>query len=588
MSKMKKNSCLCNYNPCATPNQKIKDIDITENGIYTITPDEPYESIERVDINVDIAGGGDRKESLKRTITKNDVYKYTPRAGYVFSEAEITVDVPEKTIDDFNLETVEYNITENGTTQIEVGADYDAIKGGTINVNVPEKEIVLEDKDVVISTEDVIDVVAGEEYDGLSKVQVIPSTKEYNATFTSNNTYNINEGKDLYNGGTITVAVPSDAKEEIELTDTIRENTTKTYTPDEGKVYKNVNITVDVPIKEEQKKTTAITQNGRSVVTPDDGKVLSEVEINVNVPEKTINEFNLETVESYITQNGGRNITPSAGYDAIKRVNIVVDVPEKTIDEFNLETVEYNITQNGTTQIEVSDTYDAIKGGTINVNVPEKQYLSQEKEQNVTSNGTYTIRPDSNYDGLSQVTVNVDVPRNENRGKLVINSSTFPFQYGGGTSYAIPKDVWDEWDCDIECAFDMNVTWSSVFWGCKKLKSFKGAFLSPYNNLKLGTWFYDCSGLTTFNSDFSQIMEINAQFFYKCTALENVTINGVLNLPLTLNDCPLTVDSMLSVMNAMVDLTGQESKTMQFGATNLEKLSDEQKKIATDKNWVLN
>ena len=49
----------------------------------------------------------------------------------------------------------------------------------------------------------------------------------------------------------------------------------------------------------------------------------------------------------------------------------------------------------------------------------------------------------------------------------------------------------------------------------------------------------------------------------------------------------LTVDSMVAMFNSLKDLTGETTKTLTLGSTNLTKLSDEQKEIATSKNWTL-
>lgn len=53
-----------------------------------------------------------------------------------------------------------------------------------------------------------------------------------------------------------------------------------------------------------------------------------------------------------------------------------------------------------------------------------------------------------------------------------------------------------------------------------------------------------------------------------------------------MNGCPkLTVDSLLSLLNALAD--GVTDKTCKIGTTNLAKLTEEQKAIATDKGWTL-
>lgn len=76
--------------------------------------------------------------------------------------------------------------------------------------------------------------------------------------------------------------------------------------------------------------------------------------------------------------------------------------------------------------------------------------------------------------------------------------------------------------------------------------------------------------------------------FYNCTALEDVQLGQDWNMSLRLNvSNNLTVDSMVAMFNSLKDLTGETAKVLTLGATNLAKLTDEQKAIATNKNWTL-
>ena len=94
--------------------------------------------------------------------------------------------------------------------------------------------------------------------------------------------------------------------------------------------------------------------------------------------------------------------------------------------------------------------------------------------------------------------------------------------------------------------------------------------------------------LTAFTGNLSNLTN-PSNMFNGCDILENITITGTLNCNnFDLSPCPnLTVDSLMSVINALVDLTGQFSKRLTLGSTNLAKLSEEQKAIATNKNWIL-
>ena len=49
----------------------------------------------------------------------------------------------------------------------------------------------------------------------------------------------------------------------------------------------------------------------------------------------------------------------------------------------------------------------------------------------------------------------------------------------------------------------------------------------------------------------------------------------------------LTVESLMSIINALMDRTGMDSSTLTIGSTNLAKLTPEQIKVATDKNWTV-
>ena len=48
-----------------------------------------------------------------------------------------------------------------------------------------------------------------------------------------------------------------------------------------------------------------------------------------------------------------------------------------------------------------------------------------------------------------------------------------------------------------------------------------------------------------------------------------------------------SIDTLVGVLNSLKDRTGETAYTFMLGATNLAKLTDEQKAIATNKNWIL-
>jgi hypothetical protein len=81
---------------------------------------------------------------------------------------------------------------------------------------------------------------------------------------------------------------------------------------------------------------------------------------------------------------------------------------------------------------------------------------------------------------------------------------------------------------------------------------------------------------------------IGSNTFDSCKSLSNVVLGTDFNATgLKLTDCPLTVDCMVAMFENLKDLTDDTAKTLTLGSTNLAKLTDEQKQIATNKNWNL-
>lgn len=77
--------------------------------------------------------------------------------------------------------------------------------------------------------------------------------------------------------------------------------------------------------------------------------------------------------------------------------------------------------------------------------------------------------------------------------------------------------------------------------------------------------------------------------FSGTSALENLTITGTIGTSsLNVSACTLlTHDSLMSIINALQNKTGTGTWTVTLGATNLAKLTDAEKAIATQKGWTL-
>ena len=124
---------------------------------------------------------------------------------------------------------------------------------------------------------------------------------------------------------------------------------------------------------------------------------------------------------------------------------------------------------------------------------------------------------------------------------------------------------------EVTFAEGMITIGSSIFYGCKALKKvyLPSSITTSYQN-----------GLTTTSSSY--------YVFESCTALEDVQVGIDWNMSLCLNvSSKLTVESMVAMFNNLKNLTNETAKTLTLGSTNLAKLTDEQKAIATNKNWTL-
>lgn len=114
--------------------------------------------------------------------------------------------------------------------------------------------------------------------------------------------------------------------------------------------------------------------------------------------------------------------------------------------------------------------------------------------------------------------------------------------------------------------------------------------MSKSPKIDVRTMFGNCLYLTDLHGlDFSNAKDGNyMQIFQKCKALTNVTFKGIKikNSSLSFADSPnLTVESLVNILNALSDNSGlSKTYTVKLGTTNLAKLTDEQKKIATNKN----
>ena len=100
--------------------------------------------------------------------------------------------------------------------------------------------------------------------------------------------------------------------------------------------------------------------------------------------------------------------------------------------------------------------------------------------------------------------------------------------------------------------------------------------------------FFYCDGLTslTLPDGFGQAVTVTKECFRGCVSLTTITGNPNFKVSLDLASCTnLTHDSLMVVINGLQTVT--TTQTLTLGSANLAKLTDDEKKVATDKGWTL-
>ena len=136
-------------------------------------------------------------------------------------------------------------------------------------------------------------------------------------------------------------------------------------------------------------------------------------------------------------------------------------------------------------------------------------------------------------------------------------------------------------------AFDTsNVTnMSQMFRSCTNLTTIPQLDTSKVTSM--ANMFYSCSNLTTVPAFDTSNVTSMTNMFYNCKNIEEIHMINI-NTNLSISSCTkMTREALLEVIGNLKDLIGSTSKKLTLGSTNLAKLTDEDKAIATNKNRTL-
>ena len=205
-----------------------------------------------------------------------------------------------------------------------------------------------------------------------------------------------------------------------------------------------------------------------------------------------------------------------------------------------------------------------------------------------TSDGIYSSSTE--YTGGDGKISKADFPSFYYAGSKSWSNSTVEkfkyFQFDSTSNTSIFSDAW--YDCQSLTEFPLidtskGTNFEQAWYGCSSLTEF------PALDLSKGTAFArawaECTSLTKL-----PLLDLSAgtdftQTWAGCSSLTTLGGFGAIKESIDLYSCTkLTVESIMNVINQAATVTG---KTMNFGSTNLNKLTDEQKAVATSKGWTL-
>lgn len=343
--------------------------------------------------------------------------------------------------------------------------------------------------------------------------------------------------------------------------------------------------------------------------------------VEVNIQEKT---FNTKSITKTYTANGQYNIATPIGYDGISDVNLTVNVPEKTTFNFNqldnvtfhtdgttldltgLDTSTFTSMRNMFYYCEKITTLDVSHFDTSNVRNMSGMFhvCDMLSALDVSHFNTSKVTDMSNMfanTGLKALDLTTfDTSNVNNMNRMFYNSNrleslnvsnfnTAKVTDMSGMFHGIKPTSLNLSSFDTSKVTDM----SEMFGWCENIVSLDLSHFNTSQVTDMSTMFNWCRKLILLNiSNWNMSKVTNVYQMFDATSLIETIVCDGLQLPdidlsyISLNSCPkLTVDSIVGLLNALPNTTHNYS--FKIGQTNIDKLSEDQKAIATNKGWKL-
>ena len=541
-----------NYTPKS--NVQEKSVTYTANGDYVLTPDGSYEGMSRADIKVELP-----LESKAVTYTANGDYVLTPDGSYEgMSRADIKVELP--------LESKAVTYTANGDYTLEPSEGYEGIQDVSIHIEIDTSEA---------------------ENDGMMKFLRKQMTGKVELPIEAMNTPYCLYGQT----GLTEVVVPEGT---TSIPDGFFQGCASlekiTYPESITSFGSNIYSNIDIQKITSFPLPPYLTSSKSGNIYYRNGEVF-------NVPKYLYNfsKYGDKFIDSY--------------NDSIaKRLNFKGNFYNFFYGSFRAEEVDfrYNV------QVPRFD-YTSIYTGMTKVIVPESLYDTW-----------ITTSPWSDYAAITESVPDTDyfIPYQTKSGndialttgvkedRYAVVSSSDKKIHLRGTPWHL-EGIVNSPDITYVDFAAANLELPLFSYLFNEATSLTGCTLPPNKPLSCKGMFYNCTQLTaipemeTSNvNDFSSmfnycqklttLLEMNTSnatttqgMFLGCISLTNLGGFVGLKVSLDLSHCSkLTHESLLNVINKAADVTASPA-TLILGATNLAKLSDAEKAIATNKGWTL-
>ena len=249
-----------------------------------------------------------------------------------------------------------------------------------------------------------------------------------------------------------------------------------------------------------------------------------------------------------------------------------------------IEKIEALLKRMQKTEATVEEQGNKIKDGMVSLSVIENFASSQ------FANFTYLYYEENGeIKSILFNDGNVDKPNVPN---YTISGKPVSYKCSQSTSKVVFKDF------DTSAVTDMR----SMFYGCDRLTTLDLSSFDTSAVTYMNEMFKYCERLTTLDlSSFdTSAVNFNAGMFYNCNNLTTIIGNHTLEevqagtvkamrgtkVSISFSDSPnLERASILALFYGLADLTGNTKQTIRLHATAKARLTAEDIKIATDKNW---